>query len=239
VDHHTNVSKIKYMNQTHLNVLIEIGNNDQGYVGNNSLSWGNYVLGKNVNLDQYLNKQFNRYELFNYCQNIENSNLNILVAILSWGGMNRKHGQLLFNNLNHVLSIVEDLRHNQFQNRKAAFDLIQNKRKQGLLPGLGIGYFTKLICFLAPNLNGYIMDQWVSKSVNLLMDEKIVTIQGGGWVNDQNDSEVYEKFCSVIDELAIILNCEGFEAEKRIFSVGRGHGLWRNYLIQNYNFYKY
>ena len=72
------------MNETHLNVLIEIGDNDQGYVGNNSLSWGNYVLGNNANLDQYLNRQFNRYELFDYCQNVENNNLNVLVAILSW-----------------------------------------------------------------------------------------------------------------------------------------------------------
>ena len=79
------------------------------------------------------------------------------------------------------------------------------------------------------------MDQWVSKSVNLLTDERIVTIQNGGWVNDENNSTIYETFCNVIDELAELLNCEGYEAEKRIFSVGRGQGLWRNYLIQNYN----
>jgi hypothetical protein len=218
----------------HLNVLIEIGDNDQGYVGNNSLNWGNYILGNTHILDPYLNRRFDRYELFDYCQNLQNNNINVLVAILSWGGMNRLHGGLLFNNLNHILPIIENLRNNHYENRKSAFEAIQNIRVQGHLPGLGIGYFTKLICFLAPNLNGYIMDQWVSKSINLLTDENIVTIQNGGWVNDTNDSNVYEAFCNAIDELAALLNCEGIEAEKRIFSVGRGNGLWRNYLIQNY-----
>jgi len=223
------------MNQIHLNVLIGIGDNDQGYVGNNSLKWGNYILGNTETIDPYLDRRLNRYELFDYCQNLNNDNINVLIAILSWGGMNRRYGLLLFNNLNHILPIIENLRGNQYGNRITAFESFQNLRTQGLLPGLGIGYFTKLICFLAPNLNGYIMDQWVSKSVNLLTDERIVTIQNGGWVNDENNSTIYETFCNVIDELAELLNCEGYEAEKRIFSVGRGQGLWRNYLIQNYN----
>ncbi len=222
------------MNITHLNVLIEIGNNDQGYVGSNSLKWGNYIFNNKKALDPYLDRRFNRYELFNYCRNIQNDNINVLVAILSWGGMNRKYGALLFNNLNNIIPIIENLRNNQYLNRKDAFEAIQSIRNQGQLPGLGIGYFTKLICFLAPNLNGYIMDQWVSKSINLLTEERIVTIQNGGWVNDLNNSDTYERFCNAIDQLAVLLNCDGYEAEKRIFSVGRGKGLWRNYLIKNY-----
>ncbi len=101
--------------------------------------------------------------------------------------------------------------------------------------GLGIGYFTKLICFLSPNLKGYIMDQWVSKSINFLTGDNIVDLTSNAWVNDSNNSDTYENFCNHVDQIAVILNCDGFEAEKRLFSVGgRKKGEWRNYLINNY-----
>ena len=222
------------MNVTHLNFLINIGDNDQGYVGNNSLIWGQSVVRKNIEINPNLNRKFNRYQLFEYCQNPEQNNINILISILSWGGMRRDHARLLFNNLNPLLNLVDKLRNNSFIDRASAFKSIQLVRKDGLLPGLGIGFFTKLICFLSPSLNGYIMDKWVSKSINLLCDQKIVRISNGNWVNDFNDDNNYENFCLKIDELAQLLNCSGFEAEKRIFSVGRGKGIWRNYLITNY-----
>lgn len=222
------------MNELHLNFLIQIGDNDQGYVGKNSLGWANHVF-PNHDFDKYLNRKFNRYELFEYCQDANNDNLNVLVAILSWGGMRIDHGRLLFNNLEFVLTLVENLRIGNYPTRRKAYSTFQVHRANGSLPGLGIGYFTKLICFLSPNLNGYIMDQWVGKSINLLTGQNIVSLTDNNWVNDNNNENTYEIFCTHIDNLAIILNCSGFEAEKRIFSVGGGLGAWRNYLVNNYN----
>jgi len=223
------------MIEEHLNYLIEIGDNEQGFVGNNSLRWGVSVLGQENDFDPYLDRQFDRHELFEYCNdnnNNNNNNINVLVAILSWGGMRRDHGRLLMNHFNHIEPLINNLRNNVYQTRTDAFNAFQNIRIQGNLPGLGIGYFTKLICFLSPNLNGYIMDQWVSKSINLLTGQQIVNLTNNSWVNDNNTANTYEIFCQRIDELAILLDCNGFEAEKRIFSVGRGNGLWRNYLIE-------
>ena len=223
------------MNEIHLNYLIQIDNNDQGYVGNNSFNWGLSVLGAVENLDPFLNTQFNRYELFDYCQNQNNDDINILIAILSWGGMRRDHGRRLFENINVIIALVGNLRNGQFETRQHAFEVFQNHRAANLLPGIGIAYYTKLISFLAPNLNGYIMNQWVSKSINLLTDTyDFIQISNGNWVNDNNTPEIYEEFCNYIDDLGILLNCTGFEAEKRIFSLGRGQGQWRNYLRQNY-----
>ena len=221
------------MNEIHLNHLIQIGDNEQGYVGSNSLKWAKDVLPSN-NFDPYLNRRFNRYELFEYCQNKNNSDLNVLAGILSWGGMRRDHGRLLLGNRDPILVLTNDLRLGVYKTRSEAFLTIQNLRNHRLLPGLGIGYFTKLICFLAPNLNGYIMDQWVGKSINLLTGQNVVNISSNNWVNDKNNSDTYELFCTHIDNLAQLLNRSGFEAEKRIFSVGRGKGAWRNYLIRNY-----
>lgn len=221
------------MNEKHLDFLIKIGDNDQGYVGSNSLKWANYVLPNNK-FDEYINRKFNRYELFEYCQNENNDDLNVLVAILSWGGKRRDQAGSLFNRLDDILEIVKELRTSKYPTRQKAFEMFQNLRNNKQLPGLGIGYFTKLICFLSPSLNGYIMDQWVGKSINLLTEKNVVNFSGD-WVNDTNTAETYELFCTHIDNLATILNCSGYEAEKRLFSVGgKKKGQWRKYLIQNY-----
>lgn len=222
------------MNNTHLNYLIQLGDNHQGYVGINSLSWGNSVL-INQELDPNLNRMFDRYGLLKYCQNENNNDINVLTAILSWGGMRRDHARKLFNHPTTLLELVAKLRNDNYNTREEAFQAFQESRRMNFLPGLGIGYYTKLICFLAPNINGYIMDQWVSKSINLLIDNKeFIKITNNNWVNDKNTPEIYGSFCQYVDELGQILNFSGFEAEKRLFSVGRGQGQWRNYLIQNY-----
>ena len=222
------------MNELHLKYLIQQGDNNQGYVGNNSLSWAKAVIPNYRDIDYFLDRQLDRYELFDYSQNQNNNHLNVLVAILSWGGMRRSHGRSLFDNLNNLLPIIQNLRTGSYQSRQTAFDAFQQERNKGHLPGLGIGYFTKLICFLSPKLNGYIMDQWVSKSINLLTGKHIVNITSNSWVNDSNNSSTYENFCDHIDQIAAILNCDGFKAEERLFSVGRRKGEWRNYLIKNY-----
>lgn len=222
------------MNEIHLNYLIQLGDIQQGYVGNNSLNWGNSVIVQQ-NLDHNLNMMFDRYQLLEYCQNANNNDINVIVAILSWGGMRRDHGRRLFQNPNGLYTLVGNLRGGHYGSRQEAFEAFYEMRRNGLLPGIGIGYYTKLICFLAPNLNGYIMDQWVSKSINLLINNReFIHLTNNNWVNDNNTPEIYERFSQYVDELGQILNCSGFEAEKRIFSVGRGQGQWRNYLIQNY-----
>lgn len=222
------------MIEKHLNQLILFGVNNQGYVGNNSLKWAQAVIPNYKELDSKLDKQFDRYELFDYSGNKDNTNLNVVIAILSWGGMRRNYGRALFGKLKYLLPIIENLRSGYYQSRKEAFEAFQQERNNGHLPGLGIGYFTKLICFLNPELKGYIMDQWVSKSINLLTGKNIISITGNSWVNDSNDSHTYENFCYQIDQIAVILKCDGIKAEERLFSVGRGKGKWRNYLIKNY-----
>jgi hypothetical protein len=226
------------MIEIHLKQLIEIGNEDKGFLGNNSLSWAKYVVSENsiLQIDNRLNARFDRDMLFDYCYDSQNDNINVILAILSWGGMKRNFGRLLFEKekLEILCSLVDDLRNNKFKSRQSAFEAFQQKRKEGKLTGLGIGFFTKLICFLAPNLKGYIMDQWAGKSINLLVGQKVVILDNV-WVNDKNDSTNYENFCSHIDVLASKLNCSGIDAEKRIFSVGGvNKGKWRSYLISNY-----
>ena len=223
------------MVENHLAYFKQLDHKDPDYLGTHSLNWARYILGQESDIDEYLNSRLNRYELFGYCQDINKTNLNILVAILSWGGMNRRHGKSLFQNLDGLYPVIEKLRNREFESRSSAFEALQRLRRAGMIPGLGIGYFTKLICFLDPTLNGYILDQWVGKSINLLLGEPIIDITNIGWVNDNNTHKVYEAFCSEIDSLSRELKCDGFEVERRLFSIGYGKGKWRNYLIKNYS----
>lgn len=172
--------------------------------------------------------------MLNYCSNQENADLDCLLAILSWGGMRVNNAEKLFEVPETILEITNKLRNNYFSTRKEAYAYIRNKRSKNLLPGLGIGYYTKLICFLAPQLNGYIMDQWLAKSINLINKNRKIKVNSKGWVTDDNDEETYEYFCQEIDKIADILGLTGFKAEEKLFSIGKGKGQWRQYVIANY-----
>lgn len=56
----------------------------------------------------------------------------------------------LFEKADTALDLVNKLRNNYFSTRKDAYQYIITKRKEALFEGMGVGYFTKLICFLAP-----------------------------------------------------------------------------------------
>jgi hypothetical protein len=219
---------------SHLSVLKNIPPTSQGPIGSNARNWALSALPKRQEPGNGLDRKFTRQDLFEYCADSRTKNIDTLLAILAWGGMRRDHGRKLFQDCNQLSALVGKIRHNEIKSRKQVFAELQRLRNDREIPGLGIGYFTKLICFLDRKLQGYIMDQWTSKSINLLTGQDIVKISPGGWVTDANGPETYETFCSHIDQLATALECTGLEAEERIFSKGRGKGAWRNYLKRNY-----
>lgn len=222
------------MEEEHFNYLVGVNHIPQGQVGKNALRFGNQVQDLEE-LDNILDQQFNREGLQQFCANPNNSNLSVTVSVLAWGGMRFGHARNLFNNWRILNEIVTQLRTGQINNRLQAFNILQDARANGHLSGLGIAYFTKLICFLNPNLNGFILDQWTGKSINFLWGDPLVDISVPGWVTDNNDGQTYEHFCSRIEELAQALDCTPKLAEERIFSVGgKNAGQWRQYLKNNY-----
>jgi hypothetical protein len=223
------------MVEKHYEKLRQTGDPGNRYIGNNSLRWARAVLADIGRLDDSkgLDKRFQRYDLLDYCREPTHGHLDVLVAILSWGGMRRNHGRQLLAHYEALVPLVEKLRAGGYGSRLEAFEALRRHRQSGRSPGLGVGYYTKLICFLAHDHNGYIMDQWVGRSVNLLIGRPVVRFTGP-WVNDQNTGADYEAFCCIIDELGNKFGCSGFEAEKRLFSYGgRNPGAWRRYLMEH------
>ena len=222
------------MNEEHFNFLLNAEHIAQGNVGLNAFNFGHAVQDINE-LPIVLNQQFDRNGLLEICGDENHNNVTLTVAILAWGGMRHNNAISLFQNWAFLNPIIDGLRSGHIQTRLQAFEVFVHHRAHGNLPGLGIAFFTKLICFLNPKLSGYILDQWTGKSINLLWNEPLVHIANGHWVDGHNTPEIYEEFCLRIEHLADSLAVTPLEAEERIFSHGRMHpGQWRQYLMDHY-----
>jgi len=148
--------------------------------------------------------------------------------------MNREHGRLLFQN-NEWLSLIDEIRTGKINSRKVAYKKFKDLRKDGKLKGMGPAYFTKLICFVSSRLNGYIMDQWTSKSINILLGKNLIKLTKSGTVTDKNNLEIYELFCQTVEDLAKKMSLEPIELEEMLFSNGGvNKGTWRNYVVKKW-----
>jgi len=199
------------------------------------LKWARYFSDKNLNL--LLDKNIVRDDLLSRDFFYSLDREEMAIAILSWGGMNREHGKRLFEKT-EWLDFVYLIRNNKIQSRKEAYQMFFNLKRKGGLPGMGPAYYTKLICFINRDWEkaGYIMDQWTAKSINLLCGRALVKMTRSGHVDAKNDSEVYESFCSVIDDISIITGISGIDIEESLFSSGGKYkGKWRNILVHANN----
>jgi hypothetical protein len=153
----------------------------------------------------------------------------VFICTMSWGGMRRDHGRRAWGQRNDWRPIIAALRHGQMD-RREAYDAFLKAN----VSGLGPAYFTKLIYFCLPSHNGYILDQWIGRSINLLFEgpngEKPIHMRRR-WVTRNNTAENYDAFCGLMEELAAKLQCSPSETEKKLFSTGgRRAGQWRQHV---------
>lgn len=220
------------METTHLNELKKVNHLPQTEVGNIPSEFGKHLIDEKY-LSPLISKRLSRKDLESLIQNPKIDTLNVVIAILSWGGIKAtKHQKKLFQKTEWIL-LCEEIRRGKIKTREEAYNKFLQLRKSKKLPGLGPAFFTKLICFLNPSLNGYIMDQWTAKSINLIYNSSIY-LSKYGQVLDTNSASDYENFCSKIEELASYLETTPIQAEEIIFSHGgKIKGEWRTYLIKN------
>lgn len=203
--------------------------------GINALKWASYFISEKE-LNPKLNKIFNRQDLFRL-KDSDFTSEEIVIAILAWGGMNRQHGESLFKFKDHWLPLIDKIRNEEITSRSDAYNSFFELKSNGFLPGMGPAYYTKLICFINPELNAYIMDQWTSKSINLLKNGNLVslTLKGWGYVNVNNNSNVYESFCKEIEIIAVKINKSPIDTEELLFSYGGfKKGIWRQYVVNSF-----
>ncbi len=224
---------MKEFNQAYLKLFKDSLGQFTKWKGINALNWAKHIDKSVVN--EMLNRKVTREDLMSYdfVNGLDDRELSI--AILSWGGMNRRHGLSLFSEKEWIKSVGLIRRSNNLS-REDAYEQFYILKSENKLPGLGPAYYTKLVCFLNTNMKGYIMDQWTAKSVNLLCNKEIVKLTLSGYVNLQhNNKNIYKVFCEIIDKISADLNKNGLDVEESMFSNGgKNKGMWRKFVIDNY-----
>ena len=154
-----------------------------------------------------------------------------LLAICAWGGMKVGHGRNMWaakddlerdDDLTRTLGALPNL------NRREAYTRFRTLRSANGLPGVGPAFFTKLIYFMGQG-DGYILDQWTGRSINLLFGPLVhLSPVAGGWrVTDGNSAIHYERYCRCVERLAEMLTAnDPSEVESALFAPGP----WRDYL---------
>jgi hypothetical protein len=159
------------------------------------------------------------------------------VAVMSWGRMRHDHARKTLAVKERWIELIRALAKPQLT-RAQAYALFRRARANPNthLDGLGPAYFTKLLFFLRPVQDAYIMDQWTGKSVNLLFSDGATVRLNVGGVTDQNTETDYDQFCKGIEFVAEKLEVEPAQAEERLFSNGgRNVGRWRAHVQTCYS----
>lgn len=207
--------------------------NAETWMGRNTKSWWKHVT-KNEEC-KLEDKRLTREGVKAICSNNDFSDRECLAAIMAWGGQKIAHGKLLFDNSSKITDVIHELRYQQLD-RIAAYDRFHRIWVNHEANGIGAAYFTKIIFFCGHDNDGYIMDQWTSKSANLLSGKDDLIHLISGHVSKKNDAKTYANFCSLIEELAKKFHASGEMIEMAMFSKG-GHkkDLWRQYVIEQFN----
>ncbi len=236
--------------------LIPSGNDREGKSPREWYS-GGPIAKPAVDLDRF-GECLNRSRLFDLQADRTTSTLELCISILAWGGMHGSNRNHLFNRSTEPwLEVAEAVRNGRLA-RQDAFAAFAKLNRKGKLVGMGPAYYTKLIYFLMPRDGacpvGYIMDQWLGCSVNLICQQEVVrmdtmviwTAQKRGAarsgfrratsrVSPLNTSEHYERFCQAVELLAERMGA-GWTPDATelalMSSGGYSPAPWRSYVIQ-------
>ena len=214
-----------------------------------AISLVDYLEKKCLNFDDQ-NMLFSPSQLkFNRAQLIDRakaesgiSDLEVVLDIFAWGGINRKHACLALQSFNSWKSIISKLRNEEYSSIKG-YEKFYELRNSNELSGIGPAYYTKLIFFCHPKHDGYIMDQWTARSVNLLLShsDELIHLNKSKYfqgVSDRNKNHqsIYKKFCCNVKRLSEECGYPEHPSkiEEALFSKGGSNKLdWREYVIQN------
>ncbi|MCW3782902.1 hypothetical protein [Defluviimonas salinarum] len=163
------------------------------------------------------------------------SDRDLLWGVLAWGKMRRDAARRLAKNEAAWTEVVNRLR-NGGLTRAESYRLCSDAVARMPAGGIGPAYYTKLIFFANPRHDGYIMDQWTSRSVNLLVSgDPVVRMRTKTHVDPRNDDLVFETYCQIVEDLSGKLTGKtAEETEQCLFSEGgRNRQPWRDYVMSH------
>lgn len=252
-------SKLAECNHAIKNVMQKKPELASTWVGQSARYWINITTCSEKYSERFNDIRHNRSSLRDYIQNQkmvainDSALLDIVINILAWGGMSYQHGRSALKSWNNWKSICAGLvdgTHGHF----SAYKKFYAAQHSGEMEGIGPAYYTKLIFFLG-NGDGLIMDQWTSKSINLLHEENLIRLDSG-YVSRFAVVDKYKRYIDCVSELAVKLGFSGSNFEKNnkteelIFSISgkkkpaflttEDHKIfseWRRYVVQEWKSY--
>jgi hypothetical protein len=228
----------------HLDVFISIGPTmNSSWAGYSPHSLYTYLekysnISKLTSGNNLSKHSITRDDLFSQSKNQNYKGIDFALNVLAWGGIRRNHAITLANQWANCEWIINKLRSNTIS-RFDAYEAFFNLRQNNHLSGIGPAYFTKLIFFGGTMHDGYIMDQWTSRSINLLLGYELIQMIKMGnssRVSDKNTAETYITFCNLIENIyrenKILISAA--KVEESLFSNGgKNKGKWREYVLSN------
>lgn len=132
----------------------------------------------------------------------------LLYAILGWGRLRPRAYTWVKPRQVESAEIIKKIRRGEFTRTEA---FAKFRALKGSF-GMGPAYYTKLIFFALPSHDGYIMDQWTSRSINLLCDRQVVRMANRS-VRPDNTEDNYEDFCKAVEALVPHFRARGQEVD--------------------------
>ena len=136
----------------------------------------------------------------------------LVIDILAWGEMGPNSARAALPNWDDWKAPCIELA--QGCDAGDAYDQFHSLQRANKLPGMGPAYYTKLIYFLGKG-DGLVMDQWTSRSINLLFGKEIIHLTKGPKkktrqdynfrVNNINDRKLYKKYNELVAEISLKL----------------------------------
>ncbi len=210
------------------------------WVGHDPFNWANHVTDKTYSgffrqPPQDKSIEWDRRYVSQFLLHQSVTPEDAFIAISAWGKMRHDHGRRAWAKRNEWRDTIEGMRQSHRSTRAQTYEVFRGLRKAKQLPGVGPAYFTKIMFFLFPELNAYILDQWTARSINILYPEgELIDLGPSKNVLDSNTGDAYEAFCLKIEDLARKIGQSPIETEKIIFSGGgRNPAPWRAYVVAN------
>jgi hypothetical protein len=202
--------------------------------------WIRHVTGVPLLTSDLGNKSVDRADLTAACRDPNVPDRDLLWAILAWGRMRIGAAKRFAQNEGAWSALVGRFRQGDMT-RTACYTACRDLTQALPSGGIGPAFFTKLIFFANPRHDGYIMDQWTSRSVNLLVSgPPVVLMRTRNHVDPRNTADHYERFCQVVEDLSWrALSCNREvplspeDIERCLFSTGYPQPApWRRYVVE-------
>ena len=159
------------------------------------------------------------------CLNQQIGDFQAYAVVMAWGGQRMSHFRSSAND-NHLLDLVKQLRTSKLSRSE---DFERCRVACAGIKGLGISFFSKLLYFLRPKTDAYILDQWIAKSLSVLFNPSPVRMAPWGGPHPMTTATEYDACCEAIEQLGLKLGgWRGDQVEQLLFD--RPGGKWRTYV---------